>query len=105
MKEGLLGGTFVVSPSSESKEARVHVARWIGFESWQGRPSVCCRRRARSSRKRVAALGEPYGLFCEQPADPAWGGPVEPGVVLVGREHHRPQHVRLDDALEIREEP
>ena len=37
MKEGLLGGTLVVSPRSESKEARLHVARWIGFESPQGR--------------------------------------------------------------------
>jgi transposase len=27
MKEGLLGGTLVVSPRSESKEARLHVAR------------------------------------------------------------------------------
>src|SRR5512132_4593981 len=37
MKEGLLGGTLVVSPRSESKEARLDVARWIGFESPQGR--------------------------------------------------------------------
>jgi hypothetical protein len=37
MKEGLLGGTLVVSPRSESKEARLHVACWIGFESSQGR--------------------------------------------------------------------
>jgi hypothetical protein len=37
MKEGLLGGTLVVSPRSEFKEARLHVARWIGFESAQGR--------------------------------------------------------------------
>jgi hypothetical protein len=37
MKEGLLGGTLTVSPRSELKEARLHVARWIGFESSQGR--------------------------------------------------------------------
>src|SRR3954454_927768 len=33
MKEGLLGGTLDVSPRSESKEARLHVARWAGSES------------------------------------------------------------------------
>jgi hypothetical protein len=37
MKEGLLGGTLTVSSRSEPEEARVHVARWIGSESTQGR--------------------------------------------------------------------
>jgi hypothetical protein len=37
MKEGLLGGTLSVSSRSESKEARLHVARWTGFESSQDR--------------------------------------------------------------------
>jgi hypothetical protein len=37
MKEGLLGGTLDVSPRSESKEARLHVARWAGSESKEDR--------------------------------------------------------------------
>jgi transposase len=37
MKEGLLGGTLSVSSRSELGEARVRVARWIGFESTRGR--------------------------------------------------------------------
>jgi hypothetical protein len=32
MKEGLLGGTLGVSARSESEEARLHVARWAGFD-------------------------------------------------------------------------
>ena len=37
MEEGLLGGTLSVSPRSELEEARLHVARWIGSESQEGR--------------------------------------------------------------------
>jgi hypothetical protein len=37
MKEGLPGGTLGVSPRSELEEARLRVARWLGFESTQGR--------------------------------------------------------------------
>src|SRR4051794_36501745 len=46
MKEGLLGGTLDVSPRSESKEARLHVARWAGSESKEDRrlPAVAGRR-------------------------------------------------------------
>jgi hypothetical protein len=36
-KDSLLSRTLSVSPSSELDEARLHVARWIGFESPQGR--------------------------------------------------------------------
>jgi hypothetical protein len=37
MKEGLLGGTLGVSSRSELEDARVHVARWTGSESQEGR--------------------------------------------------------------------
>jgi hypothetical protein len=33
MKEGLLAGTRSLSSRSEQKQARLHVARWVGFES------------------------------------------------------------------------
>jgi hypothetical protein len=36
-QEGLLGGTLGVSSRSDPEEARVHVARWSGSESAQGR--------------------------------------------------------------------
>jgi hypothetical protein len=50
MKEGLLGGTLCVSSKSESKEARLHVARWAGSESSQDR---CLPDLGRRDRRRV----------------------------------------------------
>ena len=73
MKEGLLGGTLVVSPRSESKEARLHVARWIGFESTQGRrlPGLD----AGGDRRRVGVAAG-----CRRPARPGReGGDVGAG--------------------------
>src|SRR5204862_1592688 len=51
MKEGLLGGTLSVSPRSELEEARLHVARWFGSESAQGRRVSALR--GRGARRRV----------------------------------------------------
>src|SRR3954470_6675193 len=66
MKEGLLGGTLDVSPRSESKEARLHVARWAGPESKEDRrvPAVAGRRDRRrvglaAGRRRPARARRP----------------------------------------------
>jgi hypothetical protein len=37
MKEGLLAGTLSLSSRNEQKKARLHVARWVGFESGTAR--------------------------------------------------------------------
>src|SRR3954470_5057292 len=69
MKEGLLGGTLDVSPRSESKEARLHVARWAGSESKEDRrlPAVGGGRGRRrlglaAGRGRAARPRRPGGL-------------------------------------------
>src|SRR3954468_20674773 len=59
MKEGLLGGTLDVSPRSESKEARLHVARWAGSESKEDRrlPAVAGARGRRRGPPRRTPTG------------------------------------------------
>src|SRR3954462_15961163 len=86
MKEGLLGGTLSVSPRSESKEARLHVARWAGSELHAGLDL---------SRKKIdVCLLSPAGEIVDEWASPPdadglrglaaragmWGGPVR-GVI------------------------
>ena len=79
MKEGLLGGTLGVSPRSESEEARLHVARWTGSESPQGRRLPAVARRARSS---TSGRRRPTPTGCAAwPRAPAMWGPAVRGVI------------------------
>src|SRR3982074_593820 len=74
MKEGLLGGTLHVSPRSESKEARTHVARWPGSESPKGRRLPALRRRR--DRRRVGLAPDADGRRGLAARAAMWGGPV-----------------------------
>jgi transposase len=77
MKEGLLGGTLRVSPRSESKEARTHVARWVGFESPKGRRLPALRRGRDRRRMGLTAGRRLRGLA----ARAAMWGPAVRGVI------------------------
>src|SRR5947209_1081586 len=55
MKEGVLAGTLCVFSRSELKEARCHVARWVGSESSTARRLPRRRRRRGRRPQRVAA--------------------------------------------------
>ena len=66
MKEGLLGGTLGVSSRSEPEEARVHVARWIGSESTQGR-RLPARRGGRDRRRVRPRRRMPTGCAASRP--------------------------------------
>jgi hypothetical protein len=100
MKEGLLGGTLVVSPRSESEEARLDVARWAGFESPEDRcvPAVVGRRDRRrvglaTGRRRAArACGPRLDVGCAG----ARGGRVDERRAVGARPSRRARLGRVD---------